>query len=253
MDMANVESLQELLDTLISLPLQVDLRYNVAVCTECCTGVAFDWMQSHLRNKHGIRKRLDVVMEHLNIEGPTLSSTEVKAWMSEVWVLPNAIKGVPVRPGIACKECQHSAPDITSMKVHFSNRHPDLKTKDNIMKCNIQMPFQGRLKKHIQIEDAEGHEVEMDTGNDWKQALDEEFQETIAERLTHAVNGHSDIRLSSAFIAKTRWDLCVKDMDLSELQKLALAPVKSDRLHKVIICGRQYIETCCGALTIIPP
>jgi hypothetical protein len=49
--------------------------------------------------------------------------------------------------------------------------------------------------------------------------------------------------LLSAFIAKMRWDVCVKDMDLSELQKLTLTPVKSDRLHKVILCGRNYLRS----------
>ena len=73
MDLANIESSQDLPDTPIPLPLEVDLRYNVAVCTECYIGVAFDWIQRHLTSQHGIRKQLDTVMDHLNIEVPTLS------------------------------------------------------------------------------------------------------------------------------------------------------------------------------------
>ena len=105
MDQDNVESPQRLPDASISLPLQVDLRYNVTVCTECCTGVAFDWIQSHLKSHHGIRKELDAVMEYLNIDASTLSSSEIKAWISEVWVLDRAIQAVPIEEGMICTKC----------------------------------------------------------------------------------------------------------------------------------------------------
>ena len=42
MDLANVESQEHIPDTQIQLPFEVDHRYNVAVCIECCIGVAFD-------------------------------------------------------------------------------------------------------------------------------------------------------------------------------------------------------------------
>ena len=71
--------------------------YNVVVCTECCTGLAFDYIPSHLRGVHGIRKRLDEVMEDLNIDTLTLSAAEIEGWMSELWVLDRGIKGVPVK------------------------------------------------------------------------------------------------------------------------------------------------------------
>ena len=48
MDLANIESLEDPLEALIMLPLEVDLRYNVVVCTECSTGVTFEYIQSHL-------------------------------------------------------------------------------------------------------------------------------------------------------------------------------------------------------------
>ena len=84
MDLDNVESPQDLLDAPIMLPLEVDLRYNVAICTQCHTGLAFDHIQGHLRGVHGIRKQLGAVMEYLNIEAATLSSAEAQAWISEV-------------------------------------------------------------------------------------------------------------------------------------------------------------------------
>ena len=248
MDLANVESQEHIPDSQIQLPVEVDLRYNVAVCTECCTGLAFDYIQGHLRSVHGIRKQLDAVMEDLNIEACTLSSVELRTWMSEVWVLDRAIQGVPVKEGMICMLCHHSGAREKAMKDHFAAHHQGMKWFENIEKCNVQMPFKGHLKKYIQIEDREGRDVEMDTGNDWKQALDQEFQETMAEHASSAAKVPSDIRLQSAFIAKARWNLCVKDMDMVGLQKLVAVPVRSDRLHKIILCGREYINKCCSAL-----
>src|SRR4030095_13747028 len=240
MDLENIESQEQLSNTPVSLPLELDTTYNLTICSECSTDLAFDWIQTHLIRKHGIRKQLDDVMEYLNIETPTLSSAEIKAWISEVWILSKAFQGVPIKAGMTCQGCQFSSTTKKAMKTHFAANHKGMKWSKNIKRCNVQMPFQGRLRKYIQIEDTEGQEVEMDAGNDWKQALDQEFKETMVGRTSSTATGPSDARLLSAFIAKTRWDLCVKDMDLKDLQKLAATPVKSDRLHKVILCGRQY-------------
>jgi hypothetical protein len=149
---------------------------------------------------------------------------------------------------MACKECHYSGAEPDAMKNHFAAKHQGMKWSENIERCKVQMPFQGRHKKYIQIEDTEGQELEMDAQNDWKQALELEYREVMGEQHSSASTGRSDIRLLSAFIAKMRWDICVKDKDLSELQKLAAAPVRSDWLHKVILCGRKYIEECCDAL-----
>jgi hypothetical protein len=248
MDVDNIESLEGLPNAPKPLPLQVDLRYNVAVCTDCCTGVAFDWIRSHLRSIHGIRVQLDAVMVHLNIDAPTLSSTEIETWISDDWVLDRAIEGVPFEKGMACTLCHYSGAEKQTMKDHFVANHEGLKWRENIKRCNVQMPFQGRLKKYFIIEDAEEREVEMGAQNDWKMELDQDFQEAMGEAPDTAPKGRSDLRLSSAFIARMRWDLRVKDMDLCELQKAASMPTKSDRLFQVILCGRKYIEMVCSDL-----
>lgn len=80
MDLDNIELPKDISDALIVLPLEVDLGHNVAVCTECCTRIASDYIERHLWSEHGIRKNLDAVMEYLNIEAPTLSSTEIQSW-----------------------------------------------------------------------------------------------------------------------------------------------------------------------------
>ena len=150
--------------------------------------------------------------------------------------------------GMAYNECHYSCVTKKAMKDHFRAKHAGMKWADSVTKCKVQMPFQRRLKKYIQIEDAEGSDTEMHAANDWQQVLEQDFKEAMDERASSTSNGHSDIRLLSAFIAKMRWDLCIKDMDACELQKLVAAPVKSDRLYKVILCGRKYIENCCNAL-----
>lgn len=231
-----------------TLPLELDAGYNVTICSQCTTGLPFDWIQKHLKSKHGIRKQLDDVMEHLNIEAPTLSSTEIKVWISEIWALHEAFQGIPIKKGMACNECQYSSTTKKRMRTHFSANHPGIKWKEYTTKCKVQMPFKGQLKKYIQIEDTESEAIETKATNDWRKAFEQEFNETMAACTISTVNSNSDTRLLNAFVAKMRWDLCVKDMDLSQLQKLAASPVKSDKLHKVILCARKYIEKCCSAL-----
>ena len=143
MNLDNIESPKDVPDAPIVPPLEVDLGYNVAVCTECTAGIAFDYIQSHLWSKHGIRKNLDDVMEYLNIEAPTLSSTEIEGWNSDVWVLNRGIQGVPVQEGVACKECHYSGAEKEAMKNHFADKHRGMKWSENIERCNVQMPFQG--------------------------------------------------------------------------------------------------------------
>ena len=57
------------------------------------------------------------------------------------------------------------------MKAQFSRAHQRLKARENSEECNVQMPFQGRLRKYIQIEGTEGQDIGMDAGNE-KQVLD---------------------------------------------------------------------------------
>ena len=188
MDENNVESQQPGLDAQFSSPLEYDTRYNVAICSECSTGLAFDWIQSHLWNKHGIKKQLEDVMEYLNIEAPTLSSIEIERWISEVWVVSQPFQGVPIKMGMACNECHYSCITKKAMKDHFRTKHPGMKWVDFVTECKVQMLFQGRLKKYIQIEDAQGSDAEMQAGNDWQQALEQDFKAFQSRWEWHAMN-----------------------------------------------------------------
>ena len=172
MDQSNIESQQEDSKRPTTLPLELDATYNVAVCSECCTCMAFDWIQGHLRSKHGIKVELDDIIEHLNISAPTPSSAEAQEWISEAWVLSKAFQDVPIKMGMTCKECHHSSATKKAMKTHFAAKHLGMKWRDNVMGCKVQMPFQGSLRKYIQIEDTEGLDTEMHARNDWQQALE---------------------------------------------------------------------------------
>lgn len=50
------------------------------------------------------------------------------------------------------------------------------------------------------------------------------------------------------FIAKTRWDILVEDMDLKVLVEMSSMPTVNDPLHKIILCGRRYIHRTCEEL-----
>ena len=65
-----------------------------------------------------------------------------------------------------------------------------------------------------------------------------EFEQRNNENNVPASIEHEDVRLMRAFIAKTRWDLCVKDMNMKELVQLAAAPKIKDKLYEIIVCGR---------------
>ena len=51
-----------------------------------------------------------------------------------------------------------------------------------------------------------------------------------------------------AFIAKNRWDLCVKNMNIMKLFQLAAVSKIKDKLKEIIICKKKYIEKCCKVL-----
>jgi hypothetical protein len=173
---------------------------------------------------------------------------EAKEWIKSVWVA-KAMENVPVRPGLACNICQHCTSDKKLMREHFSNKHRGLKTSENSQECAIQMPFRGELRKYIQVDEFDdgmmGEEEEDGGDEGWNKTLEEEFEESLGRISISGDNTHDNLRLMGAFIAKTRWDLMVKDEDRKTLIKMAAAPGVKERLHKIILCGRRYIQQCC--------
>ena len=66
MDVDNVELAGDAVQSQFKLPLEVDVKYSIGVCTEGCIGVAWDHMQKHL----------NAIMEDLKLDRPTLSLYE---------------------------------------------------------------------------------------------------------------------------------------------------------------------------------
>ena len=91
--------------------------------------------------------------------------------------------------------------------------------------------------------------MEIDEENGWKAALELEFRQTVNDLSLSDEKEHDDMRLMSAFIAKIRWDLAVKDMDTMALVRLAAAPTIRDPLYAIILSGRRYIQRCCEQLS----
>ena len=138
------------------------------------------------------------------------------------------------------------------MRKHFSNEHRGLKASENSQECTVQMPFRAELRKYIQVDEFDNEmmrEDDDDDGEGWNKILEEEFEESIRQISISRTNEHEDLRLMGAFIAKTRWDLAVKDMDGKTLIEMAAAPSIKDKLHKIILCGRRYIQQCCETIS----
>ena len=231
----------------IDMPLKIDSLYNMVTCDECGIGLPFEWILSHLKENHGIKTQMADVMRYLNMFRPSMTLQEAKEWIKSTWVA-KAVQNVPVRSGFACNLCQHCTSDMKPMRIHFSSQHRGSKASKNSQRCTIQMPFRAELRKYIQVDEFEDEMMQIDDDEDdvegWNQMLEQEFEESIGRIDISENNGKDDLRLMGLFVAKTRWDLAVKDMDRKALIERAAAPTIKDRLHKIILCGRRYIQRC---------
>jgi Orsellinic acid/F9775 biosynthesis cluster protein D len=235
----------------VNIPITIDQLYNVVVCDECGIGLPFEWIVSHLKENHGIKAEMVDVMRHLNMMKPSMKLKEAKEWIKSV-SMAKAMQNVPVRPGLACNICQHCTSGKKHMREHFSNKHRGLKASENNRECAIQMPFRAELRKYIQVDEYEDEmmrEEEEEEEEGWNKTLEEEFEESIGRISISGTKESDDLRLMGAFIARTRWDLAVKDLDKEMLIQSATAPMVKDKLHKIILCGRRYIQQCCERIS----
>ena len=233
----------------VNMPVVIDQLYNLVVCKDCGIALPFEWIVGHLKENHGIKKEIVDVMRFLNMMRPSMTLNEVDAWIKSVRVF-KAVQNVPVRKGCVCNQCQHCTRDKKSMREHFSNKHRGLKASENSQECTIQMPFKARLQKYIQVDEFEDGMMEDDNDDEgWNNTLEEEFEESIGRISISGTKESDDLRLMGAFIARTRWDLAVKDLDKGMLIQSATAPTVKDKLHKIILCGRRYIQQCCERIS----
>jgi len=231
------------------LPISLDSTYNLLVCSDCCIGIPFEWISAHFKENHGLKTNGEKVMEYLDLEIPPMAVQEIEDWLSETWIIPKAIEGIPVQQGLSCERCYYCAGNRNVMKNHFSSGHQGSKWSDWTKECNVQKPFKGQLNKWIQVEDGKELDMESDQEEDWKSVLKEDFKRKIQKQVNLDDSEHMDLRLMGTFIAKIRWDLAIKDVDGKRLSELVGVPTTKDNLHKVLLYGRRYIKQCCEKLS----
>jgi Orsellinic acid/F9775 biosynthesis cluster protein D len=228
-------------------PIICDNIYNLLVCSECGIGLPLQWTITHLRDQHGVKTDQETIKWKLDLEDDPMTVEEAKDWIKNFWV-GRAIRGIPILDGLQCTECEYSAKEMKVMVNHFVKRHKGLKASEHSQKCKVQLVFKGGLQKYIQVEESDEMEVDEIRDPEWVTAVNREFEDSRANVKVATGKGKTNLRLMNIFIAKTRWDILVKDMDLEALVEMSSMPTINDPLHKIILCGRRYIRNTCEEL-----
>jgi hypothetical protein len=231
----------------IDMPISIDDLYNLIVCNDCGIGVPLEWVPAHLKDHHGIRTTERQVLAFLEFEGDAMTVAQAEDWIQSVWV-GRAIQGIPVMKGYRCNECQYSAAKRKGMTNHFGKDHKGLRASEYSEECKVQLVFNSRLRKYIQVEEDDEMEVDSESDSEWKKAVEMDFAESMANVKVSGMNGHGNLRLMNVFIAKSRWDVMVEGKDLKEVVRIAGAPPSNQNLHQIILCGRRYIHKACEEL-----
>jgi Orsellinic acid/F9775 biosynthesis cluster protein D len=234
-------------DGLKAAPITIDDLYNVIVCEECRFGLPFEWTTNHLRDRHGLKMDQETIKRDLNIEHDPMTVEEAKDWIKN-FGQGRAIQGIPVVHGLRCTECEYSTGTMKVMVNHFVKNHEGLKASEHSEKCKVQLVFKSWLHKYIQVKESEEMEVDEIREPDWVVAVNREFDDSRANVKVATDKGKTNLRLMNIFIAKTRWDVLVKDMDLEVLVEMSSMPTIRVPLHKIILCGRRYIHKACEEL-----
>ena len=155
---SNVKSAtQEMEDMrLEGLPLELDMRHKIIICTGCCISLPMEWVCSHLKGQHEITTRIDEVQTVVQVveeEEGGLTVSQAKEWLSETWILNELVKGIPVVDGWKCQICFYSCVNLRAMKNHFSKMHIRDSWQQDTSRCKVQCVFQGQLQKYIVVED----------------------------------------------------------------------------------------------------
>ena len=209
--------------------IRLDERYNIAVCTECCVALPFEWISSHIKNAHGAKRSVNEILLLLHTDMPSMTVGEVKEFLAVNWILDRAVEGVAVEKGYYCRLCHYCVKCPDAMKNH-GRGHSEWKWSESIMECNMQRLFTSWLEKYVRIEEPEEWETALEV-EDWKVNLTEEF-DRFMHKQSITDNTSPDLRLKNAFIAKIRWDLAVAGVDGKKLVELAAIPTIKDSLHE---------------------
>jgi hypothetical protein len=194
----------EVLD-IVTLPLAIDRRYNLIICTDCYIALPSDFIYGHVKDNHGMKLQKDELFTYFNVEEETLlNSNQVNDWLNDHLSIVDAVEWIPVYDGFKCGACPYSSRNKRTMRNHISINHREAEDKVVIESCKIQRIFQGWFKQYTMIE-----EMEND-GNgkepDWRKELEDSFFSSL--NLNDGIepnNGTLDLKLISTFIAKLRY------------------------------------------------
>ena len=213
-------------------------------------GIPFESLLGHLKDKHGLKASVEEILERLGAGGHSMTLNEVQAWMANTWILPNAVEGIPAVAGIHCHRCHYSTKNKRVMTNHISKKHKGESLGEVTSEGIVQTVFKGRLKKYMLVQESEADsEPTRDVRNEWKAALEQDFNQSVDKGAIPADCTQEDLRLMGTFIAKIRWDLAIKDVDSGRLIELASVPTTKDTLYRVMLCARRYIHRVCERLS----
>jgi hypothetical protein len=159
-----------------ALPLIHDERYNLAICTNCHTGLPFDRIIKHMKESYGLKCNDNSILEFLNIIEPTMNANEIKIWLKQNHSLAHPIVQISVNDGFGCSLCDYSAMKKASIYNHISNKHRNAIEAGSIIERKVQMPFKGDLHQYIFVDSIN---EDVDDISDWRKALNDSFNQTI--------------------------------------------------------------------------
>jgi hypothetical protein len=79
-------------------------RFNLMVRKDCGIRLPFEWVSSHLRERHDITVTSDQATAFLGLEGDTMTVGQTEDWIKSVCVRRAVLK-TPTISGYKCTEC----------------------------------------------------------------------------------------------------------------------------------------------------
>ena len=158
-----------------------------------------------MKDNHGLKCSDLQVFERLNITTPTMKSDEVEQWISNNQVIGTPVEGIPVLDGVGCSRCPYSAKKKKALYNHISAFHREETPKAWIVIQKVQKPFQGSLKKYLQVESVDESYTENEGIEDWELKLNDDFTRLMEDHNRIESSGSLDLRLMNAFVAKIRY------------------------------------------------
>ena len=178
--------------------------------------------------------------------------------MNSTNTLTRPVTDIMMDTGYQCKfdECTYTVKDRHTARKHVQDHEadPDI----YLSEVKVQKVFNSYLHKYCVVE-TESMKFDMNTETRRMLAA---FRQQAKELLPKAspigilllytcltlASAQQDLRLSNAFIAWSRWDLLVDEIEWKTLRDMAAIPTIKDRLHHITVECREYIKEICKDL-----